>query len=164
MRATAARLATLLVALGVALGAAPGIATPVAAGEYYKWIDGEGVVHFTRQPPQGRQAEVVETPDGVAAPSEPPDPVDEAQREGRGQAEEKLERQRREQQRVEAERAAMRRHNCQWARERLQFMTTNNQINIRSEDGSSRTIGEDERQRRMQRLRRVIAESCGGGG
>lgn len=43
------------------------VAAPVAAAQVYKWVDEDGVTHYTQQPPPGGEAQVIDP--NVAEPS-----------------------------------------------------------------------------------------------
>lgn len=58
-----------------------GVVGPVTAAEFYKWVDAQGVVHYTTTPPPGQEAKTVKTDPRVPEPVVPVDPEAEAKAE-----------------------------------------------------------------------------------
>ena len=143
---------------GLALGLA--LATPLQAAEIYKWVDDEGVTHYSQQPPPSGDADRV----GVDT---PPDEEIAREREEMEATGERLEAQR--EQRREAEQQAnenaaereRRQQRCADLRASLQKLTENRRLLVPDEEGNVRRLPEEERQQRVAERRRQIEEECG---
>ncbi len=143
---------------GLALGLA--LAAPLQAAEIYKWVDEEGVTHYSQQPPPSGDADRV----GVDT---PPDEEIAREREEMEETGERLEAQR--EQRREAEQQAQenaaererRQQRCADLRASLQKLTENRRLLVPDEEGNVRRLSEEERQQRVAERRRQIDEQCG---
>ena len=160
-------------------------ASPVGSAEkIYRWVDADGVVHYTQVAPRQGQWERV-TPGAHAANRREPtldnpraleagdaDSPDDASAEPQnaGETDERLrlsESQQAMQQRLEdqaAERLAelerKRREDCERARAQFQQLTTYSRIRIEGEDGGTRVLGEEERQERIDQAREAVVLNC----
>lgn len=133
------------------------VVEPAAARTYYKWVDDRGTTHFTAEPPNDRDYDVISTsgqrlgnrsfePANPASREAPPEPEPAAQlpREDELSAEER-------------ERLAAQ---CEQARQNLQVMQTRSRIVVEEDDGTQRVAGEDERQRLIDEAQALIREYC----
>lgn len=135
--------------------------TPAPGAEIYRWVDDEGVVHYSQQPPGDRAAERVE-------PARPPadDP------EQRRAATEKLresnrvrfheQRLKRKEQARERERQADLRDYCNRLRGKREKLANSPKVREQTEDGY-RVMSYEERQQKLQVFDRRLAEHCGSG-
>ncbi len=148
---------TRILVLALTSALLPAIAGSATAGEIYRWVDDEGVTHYSQHPPADRSADRIETK---------PEPGD-APRESRADTEEMLdsaaervERERLEREEAErlrqsrAERAAW----CPQARQQLEAMR--NQPRVRHEDEGYRLLTEEEVQARVRELQMKIERRC----
>lgn len=142
--------------LAVFLLAATG---PAAAAEVYRWVDDEGVTHYSATPPPDRDADRVEA-------SNPPADDPEARREAiedlSGSTrtyiyKKRLERQTRAE---EKEWQRERKEFCSQLRDKRQLLATSPQVLDRSEEGA-RVMSQQEREQKLQAFERQIAEHCG---
>lgn len=135
------------------------LAAPLQADEIYKWVDGDGVTHYSQQPPPSGDAARVR----VDSP-----PADEIERE-RQQMEatgERLEVQR--EQRREAEQEAresatdreQREQRCADLRSSLTKLTENRRLLVPDGEEGVRRLSEGERQERVAERRSQIEEYC----
>ncbi len=155
MRMTVAKMPALC---GLAVGLA--LAAPLQADEIYKWVDEEGVTHYSQQPPPSGDAARV----GV---DKPPDEEIERERQEMQETGERLEAQREE--RREAEQQARkaagereeREQRCADLRSSLKKLTENRRLLVTDGDGDVRRLPEEERQERVAERRRQIEEECG---
>ncbi len=140
--------------------------TLTARGEIYRWVDGDGKVHFGDRPPP-RASESVPLPD-----SAPPRlSVDERRRrEERRRAQRRLlevyreERRAAEAARDEAQRQeAERERRCAAARQRLADYERAQGLYDTLPDGSRRYLSRAERRAETEKARQAVAHWCDGG-
>jgi hypothetical protein len=136
------------------------LSAPLHADEIYKWVDEEGVTHYSQQPPPSGDADRV----GV---DRPPDEEIERERKEMEATGERLEAQRK--QRREAEQQArtnageqeQREQRCADLRSSLSKLTENRRLLVPDGEGNVRRLPEEERQERVAERRRQIEEECG---
>ena len=129
----------------------------LAYGAMYKWVDEEGITHYTQQPP----------PDGIEAENIKPPPVVDTDT-----ASENLEKQQNQVEKLRKgrEKSAEQRHdkeqeakikaeNCSRARSRLQ-QASRPRVAFTNPDGSVRRASEDERQKTINEANKQIEEFC----
>jgi len=122
------------------------------AAQVYKWVDAQGVTHFSAQPPQGQQAESVATPS--ASPAAPTPPA----RQPRDARDEQDLIDRKVRQEVAEQEAELRRY-CETARTTLAQLQNNPRLRV-EENGQARRLGEEERQARIAQAQQNIKEHC----
>lgn len=146
-------LASILLAAALGLLAPAGDA--LADDTVYKWMDEDGVVHYSARPPEGIEYEIVgvDTRDESRA-TEAADDRDAAPETAAAEPPEQPEMARAE---PDPELVAAR---CQQARQNLQNLTQRPNIVVRGDDGEQRQIGDDERQRMIDEARAFIDEWC----
>lgn len=123
----------------------------------YKWVDEDGVTHYTQQPPPpGVEAETIKPPSDVDTEGaerslkEREKFLDELSGERNKKREDQEQAQQIERENKEA---------CGKARQRLQSFQ-NPRINFVDEDGNRRRATEEERQRELKKARDYIQENC----
>ena len=135
------------------------VSAPLAQAEVYRWVDENGVVHFSQRPPQ--QGDYQEQKLRVAPPADP-----EA---ARARVDKLIERQKnaeaaRRQHRKEAAEAAKKREiqqqNCNKARQHLDGLLARPRVLMRNPDGTMTRLTEEERQTRIAETRKRIEEFC----
>lgn len=159
------------------------LALPAAlsAAEVYRWVDAQGVVHYSSVAPRGVAFERVDpgarpraTP-SLANPSlaedeedepEPaptPQPIPEPSADELGLTEEQQQR-RAELQAQATERLARlqteRQERCRVARNLYEELTTHSRVRIREESGRERLLGDDELRARIAEARDAIVTNC----
>ena len=124
------------------------------ASQVYKWVDAQGVTHFSAQPPQGQPATAISTsaPPPRQAPAEPAPSVDELLDPEQAAIDKKVKQQ-------IAAKEAERKQYCENARTNLAQLENNPRLRI-EEEGEVRRIDENERQERIAELKKSIAENC----
>jgi hypothetical protein len=124
------------------------------ASEVYKWVDAQGVTHFSAQPPQGQPATAINTsvPPPRQAPAEPAPSVEERLDPEQAAIDKKVKEQ-------VATQEAERKQYCESARTNLAQLENNPRLRI-EEEGEVRRIDENERQERIVELKKSIAENC----
>ena len=136
-----------------------GLAGPLAAAEIYKWVDEEGVTHYTQQPPPASQASRVD----VTGPGEA-----EIEREQRAMEQtaaelEAAREQRRESAREEARaerQEARRAQQCAQLRENIETLADRRRLRVRDGEGRVRRLSEEERRQRLAERRAELDEHC----
>ena len=141
-----------------------------AHAEVYRWVDENGVVNYSAQPPEGNKAQKVNAraaarPSGNSAlPSPAPAPAADDATDEASELDDRQQKMLEELKAIEAQRtqeiADIRRANCEKSREVLDRLTQTDRIRIRNNDGSERIIGEDERQSRISEAQRGVASNC----
>ncbi|HEY7773283.1 MAG TPA: DUF4124 domain-containing protein [Marinagarivorans sp.] len=129
-----------IAALGLAL-----IAMPSTAGEYYKWVDENGVSHFSERPPKEATAEKVKT---SARPptTEEVDAAESAEQEAL----------------VDEPKAKIGQDpaRCTAEQNRLKQLSSGARIRMQNPDGGFYYLDERQIQQEMQKSRQAISESC----
>ncbi len=131
-------------------------ASSAQAQTFFKWVDDQGTVHFTAEPPQDRAFERVDTTGNVIGTSsdmtfennddEPVEQTDESlmPREGEPDPEEVAAR-------------------CEQARENLFWLQNRRRIAVEKPDGSEEFVQGDDRITMMEETQAFIDEWCQGG-
>ncbi len=121
----------------------------------YKWVDAQGVTHFTEQPsPSGRGEEVQPR---VTRPATPPPAAPASAMDAAPPAGETNPAKPGEVLTMPADKMA---EQCQNARQRLQQLESSPRIMTRGEDGQMQRAPEEERQRMMDEERKRIELYC----
>ena len=168
----------------LALAATATCSSAGAAEEIYRWVDADGVVHYTqvaprlghwervtpgghegnrRRPtldnPRAHESENSASPDAASAEPQKAGETDKSLRLNEPQ---QAMQQRLEDQAAErlAELEKRRREDCERAREQFQQLTTYARIRVEGEDGGTRVLGEEERQERIAEARDAIVLNC----
>lgn len=131
----------------------------LAQAAMYKWIDENGVTHYTQYPPPDRKVDVV---------APPPPPAEDPQG-----AQKKLESllQKQDEQRKAAATATeeqtktsteakQREARCQTARKNLAALTTGGRKRVVGPDGVATFLAEEDRQAKIAEAKKTIEESC----
>jgi hypothetical protein len=140
--------------------------SPARAAEMYRWIDKNGVVNYSQIKPEGVNAEKIETRGGAAATGSmtpPPETASTGTPDKPKLTEEqqrKLDELKALQQQEEQQIAEIRRANCEKSRKVLERLKLKEHVRIRNPDGTERTLGEDERQRRIEEAQVGVAANC----
>lgn len=123
---------------------------PTQAENVYRWVDDEGVTHFTAHPPKNRRAEQLRTQTGHSEPvdysKQYPDSEEPRQEQTNGQNQGPSQ--------AELDDA------CQRARANLRTLEQGGRIAEEAEDGSRRYLSEEDKAERAERARQTIEETC----
>ncbi len=136
-----------------------GCGLAAAETRIYKWTDENGVVHFSESPRQG--ATLVTLTNVAAPPAEQAAALaaNEATQarldEGRTQRDEAQSSADEARQLAEAKR-----ERCQIARDEIAYIEPRTNLLVRSEDGQTRRLGDEERLERLAEARKVVEENC----
>lgn len=144
--------------------------TAAAAGQIYRWVDEEGVVHFGQIVPQGVEAEAVgvrpntvqidrgtakkgepAAADAATAGAEPELSAAERSRQERAE--------RRQQAQQQAERVAAQ---CAQMRRQKAFLEPSPRVLVQDEDGTVRRLEDAEREKGLAEANAFLAANCDG--
>lgn len=133
-----------------------------AHGDVYKWVDENGVVHYSDQKPMGQDATTMEVRTKPARSAS--QPSDRLQQQvdtlNRNQEVEAV----RQQQQAEEEQARQaRQERCERARKNLETMSQRSRLQVEEADGSVRYLSPEEIVEQKERAEKIIQEECGAG-
>lgn len=127
------------------------------ASQVYKWVDAQGVTHFSAQPPQGQESTSVNT----AAPPPKPDVVEEKKAVPTFESiadPEQAAIDKKVKQDVAAKEAERKKY-CEEVRTNLAQLQNNPRVLVQV-DGEMRRLKEEERQNRITEAQQSITENC----
>jgi hypothetical protein len=127
------------------------------ASQVYKWVDAQGVTHFSAQPPQGQESTSVNT----AAPPPKPDVVEEKKAAPTFESiadPEQAAIDAKVKQEVAAKEIERKKY-CDDVRSNLSQLENNPRLRIEV-DGETRRLSEVERQKRITEAQKSIADNC----
>ncbi|MFI8384667.1 DUF4124 domain-containing protein [Pseudomonas sp. NPDC079086] len=127
------------------------------ASQVYKWVDAQGVTHFSAQPPQGQDADSINTatppPKPAVAEEKKAAPTFESIADPEQAAiDEKVKQD-------VAAREVERKKYCEDVRTNLAQLQNNPRVRV-DVDGELRRLSEEERQSRISETQKSIAENC----
>lgn len=145
-------------ALGSLLGLMLLMTAPIAHSDVYRWVDEQGVTHFSDAPPAKGQSEKISVPVST------PDPEAEMRLNQMIRLQEQARQERlnkaQEQERQAAEKAA-RDEACRKAREQLQTLEAGPaRMLITEPDGTQRWLAPDERLARIAAAQKRVSDTC----
>ncbi|MBD9427620.1 DUF4124 domain-containing protein [Pseudomonas sp. PDM15] len=129
------------------------LSTGATAGQIYKWVDGQGNVHFGSQPPEGQDAATVNP--NISQPKLAAPPAAPQQESAEKAQEDANERVRKE----VAEQEAELKNFCDNARYNLAQLQNNPRIRMEI-DGELRHLTEEERQERISTGEAALKKNC----
>lgn len=132
------------------------ISASAMASQVYKWVDAQGVTHFSAQPPQGQEATSVNTaappPKPTVAEEKPAPTFDSIADPEQAAIDEKVKKE------VAAEQAKRKQY-CEDVRTNLAQLQNNPRLRMEI-DGEVRRLSEDERQSRIAETQKSISANC----
>lgn len=143
-------------ALRSLLGAAWLAVAPLALAEAYRWVDAEGGVHYSAQPPPGHDATRMQLRAGPARADAPAKRVDGPAASAPGAAVDATGKD----PEAERARAAQIREQCQDARETIERLRTRPAARYAREDGSYQRYSDAERERMLGEQEEFLRENC----
>lgn len=149
--------------------------TPSVQGEYYTWVDENGVVNFSETNPAGkesirvdpdarpeRQPQFGELPPPPREPEPEPAPSTAATPESSESEVDPDELVAEEVAELVAKQAEVNRENCERGKRNLAKLQGYNRIKVRGEDGEERFMSEEEIAARSAEARQIVSEFCSG--
>ncbi|MCV6614517.1 MAG: DUF4124 domain-containing protein [Cellvibrionaceae bacterium] len=147
MQSTRTNKPLLAIALGIALlGGSLSSPELSAAKKFYKWVDKDGVVHYSATPPKGQKAELITTLTGRSS-----TPVKQKP------AETKAEKKATEAIAEPAKDPAL----CKRAQRNLKVLESNHRVRIKGEDGNLSMLSHEQKQKQIDAAKKVIDQHCG---
>lgn len=144
---------------GTALALVLCAASPPSQGEIFRWIDGNGVTHFSQTPPPSGRYEQMQPP--------PPPAEDPAKARARinkvnQHIQDQLDRERKQAQadRQARQNEAQRAKACQQSKRRLTALTIRPHVLVKSSNGQFKRMSESQRQAAIKEARDRIAKYC----
>jgi hypothetical protein len=130
-----------------------------AFAEIYKWVDENGQTHYSQQAPRDIPATVIKTPPPPAIdPNIAQQQVDELITQQEAEDQVQLEQQ--NQQKIEAEKVADQQKNCEIAKQQLEQYQNNPGRRIMDADGNVTRLAEEERQQKTQESQENVTKYC----
>lgn len=126
----------------------------------FKWVDGNGQVHYGERPPGDARATPMELPTS-SAPSQPATEDDRRERQQRLLEAFQSDREKKQEQAAQAARAAeQRKRNCAVARDRLRRLLEAGFLYKLGEDGERQVLGDAQRSAAEQGARADVQQWC----
>lgn len=121
----------------------------VAAKKFYKWVDENGVTHYSERPPRGQKAQQVTTYTGRGTP--PPTPKTAASDEAKAEAE----------QSTSAQADPIKDPKiCNSARKNLDILDRSNRVRLRGENGELVTLSNEQKESQRKTALKAVKEHC----
>ena len=125
----------------------------------YRWVDGDGVTHFSQIAPTSGSFEVIEAPSARAGSEQ--ETLNDLNRQWQEmQDREAARKEAATEKKTEQEHAALRQENCQTARHNLEILQGPPNRLIKTAEGGYRRLTEEERQERIDQAREVMEKNC----
>lgn len=128
----------------------------LAAKKFYKWVDKDGVTHYSERPPRGQKAQVVTTYAGRGTPAPAAAP----------KAEDKKDQDRGESTEAGGEKSAANTgptknpQICQSARRNLEILERSNRVRLQDENGELKTLSNEEKEKQRQTAQKAVEQHC----
>jgi hypothetical protein len=136
---------------GLLLLCLAGLSLTASAGTYYRWVDDQGITHYTAAPPQGIKSEKVTSYNHGSSASAP-------------NAEQKNATDAVAGENPEAQSAPPANlkdpERCAAAKKRADTLQNNNRIRMQSDDGEYRFLSQEEIQEELVKSQQAIEQSC----
>jgi hypothetical protein len=132
----------------------------VSAEKIYKWTDAEGNVHYGSEKPVDAPAEQINVKTGLTGANTGAEALDKLKQQADDEAQRIKEEGIPEQPPVPALPMKEVKRRCTAARQDLATIQSRGQLRERDEQGNTRFVGEEERQRRIKQAKKQIREYC----
>jgi aspartokinase len=134
---------------------------PALADRYYRWVDDEGVTHYTKKPPEGRPSDEISTGYKPSSSQEQEmERLEKMRRQQRQAREEEAQEQTDETAAGEEQSEEVSEEYCQKHRENLEILQNKPTVRRRNpETGEMEVIPEQERQKMIERTKKEL-EKC----
>lgn len=131
------------------------LSSSVMAGQFYKWVDAQGVTHFGAQPPQGQEATSVNT-NSIQPKAPASKPATPAGQDTNDNAQKAIDA--KVKQDVAAQEAELKKY-CESVRTNLAQLQNNPRLRTEV-NGEMRRLSEDERQAKIAESEKAIQANC----
>ena len=131
----------------------------MAFADVYKWVDENGVTHYSQQAPKQQNAKLIKTPPPpLLNPNDAQEKVDALIKQQQEQRE--LAAQQQQEQQQAAEQAAIKQQNCETAKNNLTAYMNNPGRRFIDADGNVTRLKEEDRQQGIADFQKQINEYC----
>ncbi len=131
------------------------------AAKYYKWVDENGVTHYSAQPPAAGEGEVIKVKSGASSDK---DQAMKRLEERREKLQQDAENRANPEKDLQAEADRLNKEavqkRCENTRKNLKIMTESARVRELGPDGEGRVLPEEERQKRITEAQEFIKENC----
>jgi len=135
---------------GLIIAGLAGLSLAASAATYYRWVDDEGITHYTAAPPQGIKSEKVTSYNHGSTPAPEPKPSEETDAVAKESAESQS-----------APPVSLKDpERCARAKQRINTLQSNNRIRMRSDDGEYHFLSQEEIQEELAKSQQAIEQSC----
>ncbi|WP_353405825.1 DUF4124 domain-containing protein [Pseudoteredinibacter isoporae] len=126
----------------------------LAAKKFYKWVDKDGVTHYSERPPRGQKAQVVTTYAGRGTPATSAAP--------KADEEDSQETNKQEAAAQQSEPAAPTKNPriCQSARRNLDILERSNRVRLQDENGELKTLSNEEKEKQRRTAQQAVEQHC----
>lgn len=125
-----------------------------AAKKFYKWVDKDGVTHYSERPPRGQKAQVVTTYAGRGTPAPAPKAENQKDQDKAGEQESKPE------QSAAATAPIKNPQICQSAQRNLEILQRSNRVRLQDENGELKTLSNEEKEKQRQTAQKAVEQHC----
>ncbi|WP_163835782.1 DUF4124 domain-containing protein [Spartinivicinus ruber] len=135
------------------------ISTNLTAGKFYKWVDEDGVTHYSTTPPKEGQGEVVNTRAQKSSSKE----AGEKKLKGIKDAEAAKKQEQTDKEEFEKELTKAKKEkeeNCKQAKQNKIQLTIKNRVRMTMEDGSVKILSAEEKDAQLKKADEAIKEWC----
>lgn len=131
------------------------------AAKYYKWVDEDGVTHYSAQPPKKGEGEIIRVKSGQSSDKDSAMKRLEERRAKLQQDADKRNNPKSDpQEEADKRNAEINKKRCESFRKNLKIMTENSRVRMLDEKGESRVLPEEERQKKIKEAKDFIQENC----
>lgn len=123
-----------------------------ASESVYKWVDDEGVTHYSHQPPANRDAQLI-TPDGTIGPAPASEPSSQGSQQGDAASGE-------DEDEGGNEGPQNMTEFCNQVRERISTLDGEGPVSVRQPDDSLEQLSDEERAQRLEQARSQLQQHC----
>ncbi|MCG8316143.1 MAG: DUF4124 domain-containing protein [Pseudomonadales bacterium] len=149
-----------LTSAGIAVALALG-ANSSQAAKYYKWVDDDGVTHYSAQPPNKGEGEIIKVKAGASSDKES---AMKRLEERRAKLQQDAENRANPEKDMQAEADRMNteanKKACETNKKNLKIMTEHSRVRMLDKDGQARVLPEEERQASIKKAKEFIQQNC----
>jgi hypothetical protein len=132
-----------------------------AQARIYKWVDDNGLTHYSETAPQGVKATVIRSKSDTSSDTDAAQQrLDKTRKDYEAAASQRADKSSEKATSPKDKVAQDTSEKCKKWRESLDTMTNHNQVRIKEKDGQLRVLGEEERQAQITQAKKNIADFC----
>jgi len=122
----------------------------LAAKKFYKWVDDQGVVHYSATPPKGQKSSVITTYNRRGTPG--PNQATEKPKETNNKEDDS--------EKPETNERIKDPKLCASAKKNLEVIETNHRIRLRGDDGQMRILSAEEKESQKKNSEKIVSDHC----